>query len=106
MTLTDIEKRIFLSAIGRERKICEVTDKESPGEINLVKVCDSIERKVKDVLWEEKEVDYKDCSLAMMKMWIDKVITDGEYYRIMGKLNESERKRVEVGNGTQEETED
>ena len=36
----------------------------------------------------------------MMKMWIDKVITDGEYYRIMGKLNERERKRMETDNGT------
>lgn len=49
---TDIEKRIFYAAIGRERNICKYTDEEwdrheygSPS-INLESVCNSIERKV------------------------------------------------------------
>ena len=36
---------------------------------------------------EIKEIDYSQCADAVLKMWIDKVVTDGEYYRIMDKLN-------------------
>ena len=36
---------------------------------------------------EPKEIGYTDCADAMMKMWIDNVLTDGEYSRIMDKLN-------------------
>ena len=32
-------------------------------------------------------ITYADCANAMMKMWIDNVLTDGEYNRIMDKLN-------------------
>ena len=34
-----------------------------------------------------KGIDYKDCAKAMMKMWMDNVLTDAEYSRIMDKLN-------------------
>ncbi|MBQ6482735.1 MAG: hypothetical protein IJI45_16625 [Anaerolineaceae bacterium] len=34
-----------------------------------------------------KPVDYRDCAMAMMRMWMDNVVKDGEYYRIMDKLN-------------------
>lgn len=33
------------------------------------------------------EIRYNDCANAMLKMWMDNVLTDGEYYRIMDKLN-------------------
>lgn len=33
--------------------------------------------------------DYIECSKAMLKIWINNVITDGEYNRIMDKLNNS-----------------
>ena len=36
---------------------------------------------------ETKEIGYTDCANAMLKMWMDEVITDGEYNRIMDKLN-------------------
>lgn len=36
---------------------------------------------------EIKPIDYQDCANAMMKMWMDNVLTDGEYNRIMDKLN-------------------
>ena len=36
---------------------------------------------------EVRLIDYQDCSNAMLKMWIDNVVTDGEYNRIMDKLN-------------------
>lgn len=32
-------------------------------------------------------ISYLDCSNAMLKMWMDNVVTDGEYNRIMDKLN-------------------
>ena len=36
---------------------------------------------------EVRPIDYFDCSNAMLKMWMDNVVTDGEYNRIMDKLN-------------------
>lgn len=32
------------------------------------------------------EIGYRECSDALLKMWMDKVITDRQYYNIMGKL--------------------
>ena len=37
---------------------------------------------------EPHEIGYDDCSNALLKMWMDNVLTDGEYYRIADKLNE------------------
>ena len=36
---------------------------------------------------EVRPIDYQDCSNAMLKMWMDNVVTDGEYNRFMDKLN-------------------
>lgn len=41
---------------------------------------------------EIKPISYVDCANAMLKMWMDNVLTDGEYNRIMNKLNEFEVK--------------
>ena len=41
---------------------------------------------------EVKLIDYRDCANAMLKMWMDNVVTDGEYSRIMDKLNAYWRK--------------
>lgn len=52
--LTDTEQRIFLSAMRREREVCRAVDElhcNIDSEKKLVKVCDSIERKVKKI-WE------------------------------------------------------
>lgn len=38
-------------------------------------------------LREPNEIGYPECANAMLKMWIDNVVTDGEYNRIMDKLN-------------------
>ena len=37
---------------------------------------------------EPHEIGYDGCANALLKMWMDNVLTDGEYYRITGKLNE------------------
>lgn len=42
---------------------------------------------------EVKQISYTDCANAMLMMWMDKVLTDGEYNRIMDKLNEHEKKK-------------
>ena len=34
-----------------------------------------------------KPIGYRDCANAMLRMWMDNVVTDGEYNRIMDKLN-------------------
>lgn len=36
---------------------------------------------------EIKPIEYRDCTNAMLRMWMDNVVTDGEYNRIMDKLN-------------------
>ena len=47
---------------------------------------------------EVKEISYTDCANAMLKMWVDDVLTDGEYNRIMDKLNAHEmEKRTKNG---------
>lgn len=44
---------------------------------------------------EVKPISYVDCANALMMMWIDKVLTDGEYKKIMDKLNAHEMKKRE-----------
>ena len=44
---------------------------------------------------EIKPIGYRECSNAMLKMWMDNVLTDGEYYRIMNKLNAKWEKILE-----------
>ena len=39
---------------------------------------------------EVKPIDDRDCSCALLKMWIENVLTDSEYSRIQGKLNSSD----------------
>jgi len=36
---------------------------------------------------EPHEIGYDDCANALLKMWMDNVLTDGDYYRIADKLN-------------------
>lgn len=35
----------------------------------------------------QHEIGQSECTNAMLKMWLDNVVTDGEYFRIMEKLN-------------------
>lgn len=48
--LTDEEQRIFLAAMARELKICQ-EENSHPGDVDLVAVCNNIERKVKNALF-------------------------------------------------------
>lgn len=51
---TDCEYRILLSALSREKKVCQKVDKEFSGPVSLVAIIDSVERKIKD-LQNERE---------------------------------------------------
>lgn len=42
---------------------------------------------------EVKPISYIGCANAMLKMWIDEVLTDSEYNRIMDKLNAKQRQK-------------
>ena len=44
-----------------------------------------------------KPVGYSDCAKAMMRMWMDNVVTDGEYLRIMDRLNAHEMAKNNKG---------
>ena len=47
---------------------------------------------------ESQEIGYDQCANAMLKMWIDNVVTDGEYNRIMDRLN-----KLYLGGGERKE---
>ena len=49
------------------------------------------------------EIGYDDCANALLKMWMDNVLTDGEYYRIADKLNEKWGK-IEISESYNKET--
>ena len=53
---------------------------------NTLGALDCVERKNVKV-FPVDPISYLDCSNAMLKMWMDNVVTDGEYNRIMDKLN-------------------
>ena len=42
---------------------------------------------IDDLPSAQPEITYQVCADAMLKMWIENVLTDGEYDRIMDKLN-------------------
>ena len=38
---------------------------------------------------QNTEIKYSDCADALLKLWIEDIITDGEYNRIMDRLNKA-----------------
>ncbi len=69
------------------------TFKEPRNDMDKITV-DSCREAIKAL--EIKPIGYRECSDAMLKMWMDNVLTDGEYYRIMDKLNAKWSKMNEV----------
>ena len=55
--------------------------------MNGMYLCEKAVRNQPSAQPEVRTIDYQDCSNAMLKMWMDNVVTDGEYNRIMDKLN-------------------
>ena len=38
---------------------------------------------------QNTEIKYSDCADALLKLWIEDIITDGEYSNIMNRLNKA-----------------
>ncbi len=47
-----------------------------------------------------KPISYLDCANAMLMMWMDNVVTDAEYNRIMDRLNKLHNKKVNANENT------
>ncbi len=64
---------------------------------NLISVTDAMNalRNVPAAEHEPKEIGYKECASAMLKMWIDEVLKDSEYNHIMDRLNAYWKERNE-----------
>ena len=54
--------------------------------LGLIESCISDMKKLPSAQPEVKPIEYRDCANAMLWMWMDNVVTDGEYNRIMDKL--------------------
>ena len=54
---TDEEYRILLSALNRERKVCEKVDEDCGHEHKLMRIMDSIDRKIKEIQYKRVEQD-------------------------------------------------
>ena len=72
------------------------TDDFSGNEIIEVVEVDDV-KALPPVTPEKTTITYKDCSEAMLKMWIDNVLTDGQYNKIMDKLNAKHIKDMKGG---------
>ena len=46
------------------------------------------------LLKEQNHITYRDCSDALLMLWMDSIITDGEYNRIMDRLNKAHKDGV------------
>lgn len=63
-----------------------------------------------DLMYENDEdikpIYYYDCSNAILKLWMENIVTDGEYGRIMNKLNAKHRERKNTEQGKEKKNED
>ena len=59
----------------------------------IMKILDKRIKPLPSAQTDIKPISYQDCANAMMMMWIDNVLTDGEYRRIMDKLNDHESRK-------------
>mgnify|MGYP006932843705 CR=1 FL=1 len=49
-----------------------------------------------------KDLNYEVCSNTLLMLWMDNILTDGEYNRIMDKLNAYTEKEMESDNEVEE----
>lgn len=65
--------------------------------INIVEGIDShFVKYIEQLPSAVKPIGYLDCSNALLKMWTENVLTDGEYYRIHEKLDASNLAKGEI----------
>ena len=74
-----ISRKAAIDALWKAEKELPYYDSAQVA-VNVIKDMPSAQQEV-------RPIDYQDCSNAMLKMWMDNVVTDGEYNRIMDKLN-------------------
>ena len=65
---TDEEYRILLSALSRERKVCEKVDAEGNGEVNLGRLMDSIEKKISRIQYPKQKTESEDKGILILDM--------------------------------------
>lgn len=53
---TDSEYRILLKALSREREVCEKVDMDCGEEHKLIRIMNSIEKKIKDIQYGKTEI--------------------------------------------------
>jgi hypothetical protein len=77
----------FILELGAERRMFH--EFEIAGTDLYVKtdLLDKLTKYEPSTQTEIKPISYTDCANAMLKMWMDNVVTDGEYNKIMDKLN-------------------
>jgi hypothetical protein len=66
----------------------EIADKEEWED-----VCKTTANEIPSAQPQINPASYMDCARALLTMWIDNIITDSEYNRIINKLNANELKR-------------
>ena len=84
-----ISRQAAIDAL-RDWEMCYDWDehcREEPKEPWVVSPSDVV-NKLPPIQPEPQEIGYDDCANALLKMWMDNVLTDGDYYRIADKLNE------------------
>ena len=79
--ISDIEQQI--------RWIEEIECHKFPGWLNVTNAMRDAIALLKDQ--ELKPIEYKACADAVLKMWMENVLTDGEYNKIMDKLNKAHK---------------
>lgn len=79
----EVETQMSLADCISRRGAIDALRKDIMGGLNY----ESIIKDLPSAQPEPKEIGYTECANAMLKMWIDNVLTDGEYNRIMDKLN-------------------
>lgn len=43
----------------------------------------------------DSTITYRQCADVLLKLWIDDILTDSQYYKIIDKLNEQHKKELE-----------
>lgn len=84
----------WISSEGDSPEITVFTDQSRAQECWTEHVSATYECDIDEYhIYPEKPIDYSDCSNAMLKMWMEGVLTDGEYNKIMDKLNRAHNDR-------------
>lgn len=83
----------FILELGAERRMFHEFEIAGTDLYIKTDLLDKLTKYEPSTQTEIKPISYTDCANAMLKMWMDNVVTDGEYNRIMDKLNEYEMRR-------------